>query len=235
MYAGHLAIGLAIKARVPDVPSLPIFLGVAFLDILHGLFVLTGLAHVTANSAAGPYLFFDLSFVDWDHSLLMAIIWSLLWGVLFIKDKRIAGIAVLAAFSHFLSDWPMHNGDLALYPHADMHLGLGLWGQLGTGAWWLEGLFVLALCTYAWFAYAQRGISLLWPCVLILLMFLNLSPWLSPLKLVATLQEPLAHQVLAALILSGFLLPALLLSWLVERAQQPNSSRTAYRRIFQND
>lgn len=42
MYVGHFAIGLAIKARHPEIPALPILLGVGFLDILDGLFIIVG-------------------------------------------------------------------------------------------------------------------------------------------------------------------------------------------------
>lgn len=31
MYAGHLAIGVALKARYPSVPALPIMIGVGFV------------------------------------------------------------------------------------------------------------------------------------------------------------------------------------------------------------
>jgi hypothetical protein len=128
MYVGHFAIGLAIKARMPEVPTLPIMLGVGFLDILDGLFIIAGFDRVTPNLLAGPYLFFDLTFIDWDHSLLMALLWSLVWGVLFSRTPKVALVAALAAFSHFIADWPMHNGDLALYPHSSEHLGYAFLG-----------------------------------------------------------------------------------------------------------
>lgn len=81
MYVGHLAIGLAIKSKFPTVPTLPIMLGVGFLDIIDGLLIMLGLNHVTPNLQAGPYLFFDLTFIDWDHSLVMAVILSIVWAL----------------------------------------------------------------------------------------------------------------------------------------------------------
>lgn len=220
MYVGHFAIGMVMKAKMPDIPALPILLGVGFLDLLDGLFIIAGFNTVTANLLAGPYLFFDLTFIDWDHSLLMAVFWSLVWGALFIKDKRVAVVATAAAFSHFLADWPMHNSDLALYPFASQHLGFGLWGKLGTLSWILEGVFVLALCAYATFEYAKRQVSMLWPNVVLAIAFLNLSPWLSPMKHVAQLTEPAASLIHGALVTLGFVIPGLLLTWLLTRAER---------------
>ncbi|MCA0177760.1 MAG: hypothetical protein LCH73_15990 [Proteobacteria bacterium] len=218
MYVGHFAIGLALKARFPKTPTLPLLLGVGFLDILDGLFIVLGWNLVTPNLNAGPYLFFDLTFIDWDHSLAAALLWSLVWGALFIRDKRGALLAFVAAFSHIVADWPLHNHDLALFPYADTHLGLGGWGRLGTLSWVLEGLFAAVLAAYAARRAAQQGQRWIWPCVLLLVLFANLSPWLSPMKLVATWGEPAAHLTHGVLVTLGFLLPGLMLTVLIDRA-----------------
>lgn len=223
MYVGHFAIGLAIKARYPKVPALPIMMGVGFLDLLDGIFILLGFNTVTPNLASGPYLFFDLTFIDWDHSLLAALFWSMIWGLLFIKHRAVAAVAALAAFSHFIADWPMHNSDLALYPHSIEHYGYGLWGKLGTLAWVLEGVFSAVLAVYAWRISARRGVSLVWPCAVLVVLFLQLSPLASPMKFVATLQEPLTHILHGALVSLGFLIPGLLLTWLLDRAERVSS------------
>lgn len=220
MYVGHFAIGLAIKARNPEIPALPILLGVGFLDILDGLFIIAGFDRVTPNLLAGPYLFFDLTFIDWDHSLLMAVVWSVVWALLFIRRPKVALVAGLASFSHFVADWPMHNADLAIYPFADEHLGYGLWGKLGTVSWVLEGVFAALLCAYAWFLERKRGVDVTLLCVVLAVVFANLSPWLSPMKHVATFQEPAAHLVHGLLVTIGFLLPGALLTWLWGRAER---------------
>lgn len=69
-----------------------------------------GIDRVTPNLAAGPCLFFDLAFIDWDLSLVFAILWPAVWGALFIKrGRKLAVRAGIASFSHFLADWAMHN------------------------------------------------------------------------------------------------------------------------------
>ena len=53
-----------------------------------------------------------------------------------------------------------------------------------------------------------------------LVLFLNLSPWLSPMKHVAALNEPAAHILHGILVTAGFVIPGLLLTWLVNRAER---------------
>lgn len=220
MYVGHFAVGLALKAKSPKTPTLPLMLGVGILDVLDGLFIIFGWNTVTPNLLAGPYLFFDLTFIDWDHSLVAALFWSLLWGALFLRHRPVAVLAFVAAFSHFVADWPMHNNDLALLPYSSTHFGLGAWGKLGTMSWWMEGGFAALLTAYAYQSAAKRGVNWAWPCVVMGFLFLNLSPWLSPMKQVATLSEPAAHLVHGALVTTGFLLPGLVMVWLINRAER---------------
>jgi hypothetical protein len=220
MYVGHFAIGVTIKSVSPRTPTLPIMLGVGFMDIVDGLLIIAGVDRVTPDLNSGPYLFFDLTFIDWDHSLLMAILLSVLWAGLFWRDKRTAWIAALAGFSHFLADWPLHNHDLALYPYSGGHLGYGLWGRLGTTSWLLEGAFSLALIVFAEWRNSARGVSYRWAIVVLVLLFLQMSPWLSPMKLVAQLSEPAAHLLHGALVAIGFLIPGLILTWLINRAER---------------
>ncbi len=220
MYVGHLAIGIAIKARFPKVPALPIMLGVGFMDILDGIFIMLGLDRVTPNLRAGPYLFFDLSFIDWDHSLAAAIFWSLAWGALFRRHRQVCIVAMLSVLSHFLADWPMHNADLALYPFAREHLGLGLWGRMGTGAWVFEGVFSGLVLAYAWTIWTGNRPRLAWCTGLLALLFIQLSPWLSPMKYIATLGEPVTHLLHGLFVTSGFLIPGLILSWLLKPQQR---------------
>jgi hypothetical protein len=216
MLAGHFAIGLAIKARRPEIPALPIMIGVGIIDIVSGFFLLAGLDRVTPNLSRGPYLFYDLTYIDWDHSLLMAMVWSLLWGAVFIKNKPVAIVAALAAFSHFVADWPFHNHDLALYPWADLHFGAGLWASLGTTSWVIEGVFSALLAVYFWHTNSRRGIRSHWPCLVLLLFFLGNSPWLSPMKFGATWSD---RVIPALLVTTTFLGLGILFSWLITIAE----------------
>jgi hypothetical protein len=220
VYVGHFAIGLAVKAASPRTPTLPIMLGVGLMDIIDGLLIVVGLDRVTPNPASGPYLFFDLTFIDWDHSLLMAIVLSLVWAALFWRNTTTALVAGLAVLSHFLADWPVHNHDLALYPYSAEHLGYGLWGRLGTVSWLLEGAFAVVLIAFAQGLSRSRGVSYRWVILGLILLYVQMSPWLSPMRLVTQLPEPDAHLVHGALVTIGFLVPGLLFSWLIDRAER---------------
>ena len=180
MYAGHFAVGLALKAKRPAAPTWAILLGTGFLDVLFGIFVMLGIERVTMTPHVGQG--FSLDFIDWSHSLLISIVWSLAWCALFWRRGRaVVFVLALAVFSHFLLDLPMHPKDLALWPHSETHLGFGLWNRLPHGWWWIELVVVLAGCAY----YTARARQLkifgghaLWACAVILLLHVLNSPWL---------------------------------------------------------
>lgn len=228
MYFGHYAVAAAIKAKEPDIPTAPLLVGTGILDMLNGIFIMGGFDMVTPNLKALPYLFFDLTFIDWDHSLLMSIFWSLLFGVIcwliYKKNNKIGIISALVAFLHFVADLPMHNADLALYPHSNVKLGFGLWGRLGVWSWVFEGLFTAILLTYAWKKHKDRGENIQLQIGFICLMFVQMSPWFSPMKKVANLPEPQAHMIHGLFVFIGFVIPGLILIWMYQRSEK-NSKR----------
>ncbi|MGD8357253.1 MAG: hypothetical protein PVG42_04280, partial [Lysobacterales bacterium] len=92
MYAGHFAAAVVLRAREPRVPFWAILLGVGLLDLLFGPFVLLGIEHVTVTPDVPPG--FSLDYIDWSHSLLMSLVWSLLFGALFFRLGRRAMLVV---------------------------------------------------------------------------------------------------------------------------------------------
>lgn len=184
MYAGHFAAALAIKAKEPRAPTWALLLGVGFLDVLCGIFVMLRVERVRMTPGVAPG--FSLDFIDWSHSLVMSLLWAGLLAIPFGRQSRAAGAAVGAAvFSHFLLDLPMHPPDLALWPFSTVHLGLGLWKRLPVGWWWVELAVIAVLCAY----YVSRaraaktfGGRALWACAVILALHLFNSPSFSPSK-----------------------------------------------------
>lgn len=151
MYAGHFAAGLVIKAEVPRAPTWGLLVGVGVLDLLFGPLVLAGIERVSITPGISPG--FSLDYIDWSHSLVMSVVWALLYGLLFARLGRAVAVAMgVAVFSHFVLDLVMHPADLAIWPNAGIHLGLGLWRRLPTG-WWFVELWVIA----AGLAYYWRG------------------------------------------------------------------------------
>src|ERR1700682_1929277 len=126
MYAGHFAAALAMKAAQPRAPTWVLHLGVGFVDVLFGIFVLLGIERVTMTPGQPPG--FSLDFIDWSHSLAASIFWSVLFGLAFARRGRLIALwAGLAVFSPFVLDVFMHPPDLGLWTHATAHVGLGLW------------------------------------------------------------------------------------------------------------
>jgi hypothetical protein len=182
MYAGHFAAGLAIKGRVPRAPSWALLVGVAFLDILFGPFVLAGIERVTITPGSAPG--FSLDYIDWSHSLVMSLVWSILFGALFVRRGRRVAIAIGAAvFSHFVLDLIVHPPDLALWPNSSIHLGFGLWRRLPIGWWFVELAVVVGGIAYYWKrsleerSFGDRAWAV--ATVVVILHIVN-SPWLSP-------------------------------------------------------
>ena len=184
MYAGHFAAAVTLKAKEPRAPMWGLLVGVGLLDLLFGPFVLLGIERVTLTPDQPPG--FSLDYIDWSHSLLMSVVWSVAFALFFVsRGSKIAFVVGLAVFSHFLFDIPMHPSDLALWPGSDVRLGLGLWRVLPTGWWWIELGVVLAGCSYyVWAArrsseFGGRPVAV--TLVIVALHIFN-SPWLSQLN-----------------------------------------------------
>ncbi|MFA9493101.1 hypothetical protein [Streptococcus sp. E17BB] len=154
MYLGHYALATAVKAKKPELPVMPIFLATGAIDIVNGINIMLGISRVDPNLETKPYLYFDLTQIDRDHSLLMGIVCSLVAGSLayffYRKDNTIGLSTTLVAFSHWLLDFPFHNADLVLYPGSSLKFGWGLWRVMGEYAWHLEVIFSLFLLIYAY-------------------------------------------------------------------------------------
>lgn len=183
MYVGHFAVGLALKGAEPRAPTWGLLLGVGLMDILFGPFVLLGIERASVTPGTSPG--FSLDYIDWSHSLTMALVWSVAFAIPFLRrGKTVAGVMGLAVFSHFLLDVPMHPPDLALWPGSSAHLGFGLWRSLPLG-WWFVELAVIA-AGWGYYAWRSRGSPTFGgrpvAVVLALLAFHGLnSPWLSAL------------------------------------------------------
>src|SRR5688572_19025520 len=182
MYAGHFAAAVVLRAKEPEAPFGPLLIGAGLLDLLFGPFLLAGIERASLTPGVTPG--FSLDYIDWSHSLLMVIVWSLLFAALFLRrGRKVAAVMFLAVFTHFLLDIPIHPPDLALWPGSAAHIGFDLWGKLPTGWWFVELAFVLIACAY-YLSKAQGGATTFgrypWgvPATLVVLHVLN-SPWLS--------------------------------------------------------
>ena len=132
MFLGHFAVGLALKRVAPESNLGWLIAAPLFLDLIWPIFVLAGLERVEIDP--GNTVVTPLNFVYYpiSHSLMMALVWSLVVGVLYYAISRYGkgAVAVCAGvFSHWLLDVVVHRADLPLYPGSNTVVGLGLWNS----------------------------------------------------------------------------------------------------------
>lgn len=129
MFIGHIAVGYASKRWAPKV-SLAVLLAAPLLaDLLWPVFLLLGVEHVRITPGYTPMNPLDLYDYPWSHSLLMLIVWGVLFGgiVAAISKHRTAGVVVFfGVLSHWLLDWITHKPDMPLWPGGP-ETGLYLW------------------------------------------------------------------------------------------------------------
>ncbi len=146
MFLGHYAVGFASKRVAPRASLAWFVAGAGLLDLLFPLFVILGWERARFVPAATPFLRISLDDYPWTHSLLMAVVWSVAFGLVcaaVTRTRATALVAGAAVFSHWILDFLTHRPDMPLWPGGSAKVGLGLWySTAGTLA--VEGLLFLA-------------------------------------------------------------------------------------------
>jgi hypothetical protein len=142
---GHLAMGFAAKTAGPKI-SLGVLLAASWLlDILYFLFAFAGIESTENLSQPGAFP------TPWSHGLFMALIWTVLAGLLagrFYHSRRAGLLIGLVVFSHWGLDFISWN-NLPLFFEGSPKVGLGLFTSLGGNFMWIEvGLFVVGMAIY---------------------------------------------------------------------------------------
>ncbi|HEU4522333.1 MAG TPA: hypothetical protein VFT12_10040 [Thermoanaerobaculia bacterium] len=133
MFLGHPATGFAAKRLTPHVSLGMLVLAPLLLDVIWPVFLLLGIEHVRidpGNTAVTPLDFYDY---PWTHSLLMAIVWGIVLGAIYlVMTKYTRGAVMVGALvvSHWFLDLIVHRPDLPLYPGGPK-VGFGLWNSVG--------------------------------------------------------------------------------------------------------
>ncbi len=130
MFIGHIAVALGAKKAAPKTSLGTLLLSTQFVDLLWPILLILGIEHVRispGNTAVTPLDFYDYPIT---HSLLMAVVWSALFGFVYFlfRKNRIGALVVgLGVFSHWVLDFISHRPDLPLVPGGNIYVGLGLW------------------------------------------------------------------------------------------------------------
>ena len=152
MIAGHFGFAAIVKSREPRVPLWSLMLATVWLDIVFiPLFVMKIETMKPVPGLHGGYGE-NIIYADYTHSLLGALILSLIFALMFgVRwGKRCAVVLGLVSLSHWLLDLFVHRHDMPILPGNVGNLprlGFGLW-QIRTGSILAELLLVIlgALC-----------------------------------------------------------------------------------------
>lgn len=132
MFIGHFATGLVTKKLDPTLPLAGMFIAVQFLDLLWPILVLLGIETVAIKPGITQLTPLDFTFYPYTHSLLMAAVWGVVFGLIyfaFTKNRQHALILGALVLSHWFLDLLVHRPDLLLSPFGDLKVGLGLWNH----------------------------------------------------------------------------------------------------------
>jgi membrane-bound metal-dependent hydrolase YbcI (DUF457 family) len=185
VFIGHFAVAFAAKKVAPKASLGTLVFATVFLDAVWPVLVLLGVERfriVPGFTAVNPFDFFDY---PWSHSLLMALVWSLAFGLVYLgfKGDRAGAIWVgLAVASHWLLDFASHRPDMPLYPGGSERLGLSLWNSL-PATFAVEGAMLalgIALYVRATRAKNRTGSIGWWGLVGLLLALYVPGPWSPP-------------------------------------------------------
>jgi hypothetical protein len=133
MFIGHYAVGLASKRLAPRTSLGWLIAAPIALDLLWPLFLLAGIERV--RIVPGDTVFTPLAFdyYPWSHSLLMSVVWGVIFGGAYwayTRYMRGAVVIGLGVVSHWVLDFVVHRPDLPLVPGVNLKLGLALWNSV---------------------------------------------------------------------------------------------------------
>jgi hypothetical protein len=137
MFLGHYGVALALKRAEPKLSLGTLFIAAQLADLLWGGFLLLGWEHVRIVPENTPTT--ALEFIDYpiSHSLLGAVLWSIVAAALYYSwptrntSRHLQASVIVGAtvFSHFPLDVLAHIPDLSLAGNNTPLLGLGLWNH----------------------------------------------------------------------------------------------------------
>ena len=157
MFIGHFAVGFAAK-RVAPKSSLAVLLAAPLLaDLLWPMFLLLGIERVAVTPSTNPFLNLTFLSYPWSHSLVMGIVWAVLFAGIYYALTRYRPGAVMIAVgvvSHWVLDVITHRPDMPLSPWSSRLYGFGLWESVAAtviveSLMFIAGTVIYTRCTSA--------------------------------------------------------------------------------------
>jgi hypothetical protein len=211
MYCGHFAVAPVLKKYYPHVPTYVFTIGVIYLDILFGLLSAFGVEGFSIDNEAG--VLGVIIHCDYTHSIVGSVLLSLIYGKL--TGYPIPGF--IASFSHFVTDWMVHNDDLFLDPVTKIVVGgTNLWGNYPLVAHFVEnGLcFVCILLT-------TSDTRLMLPNIIAIILNVTLLPVVPQLyHTMLSFEQPYARLCTCVVVNALFLIPAGLFTFIINSGKK---------------
>jgi hypothetical protein len=176
MFIGHFALGFAAKRAAPRVSLAVLGAATQIADLLWPFFLAAGVEQVRidpGNTAVTPL---DFVSYPYSHSLLLLVIWGILFAALVVRLKpdatydaaprqyvasafrRTFVLIALLVISHWFLDWITHRPDMPLYP-GGARFGLGLWNSVGATVAVETAMYAAGLWIYVRSTRARDGIG----------------------------------------------------------------------------
>ncbi len=151
MFLGHYGVALGTKRAAPRTSLGTLIFAAQWLDELWPILLLLGLEKVRIQPGLMKASALDFVSYPISHSLLAAVGWALLIGVVYYVVRRRASDAWVvgaAVLSHWLLDVPVHRPDLPLWPGSSVRVGLGAWNSIAATLVLELGIFSVGLLLY---------------------------------------------------------------------------------------
>jgi membrane-bound metal-dependent hydrolase YbcI (DUF457 family) len=132
MIAGHFGLAAAVKAQNRSVPLWSLMLATVWLDIVFAPLLLFGVERIEQIPGTTGYYGNSIIYADYTHSLIGALVLSVIFALFFLKrwGRQAAIVIGAVVFSHWILDLVVHRADMPLLPG-----NLGDLPRLGLGAW----------------------------------------------------------------------------------------------------
>lgn len=151
MFIGHFAAAFAAKRVAPRVSLGTLVAAAQLLDLLWPPLILLGVEEVRVAPGRTAFTPLDFERYPWSHSLVMAVVWALVFGAgyaMFTRRDRAAWVVGGLVLSHWVLDFASHGPDLPL-AFGPVKVGLGLWNSVPATIAVEGALFAFGVYLYA--------------------------------------------------------------------------------------
>lgn len=151
MFLGHYAAAMAAKRLAPSTSLGTLFAAAACLDLIWPMLVIAGLERVAIEPGITAFTPLNFEHYPYSHSLLMSVVWALLFAGDYYLNKRTSKAAIVVGMlviSHWGLDAVVHRPDLPLAFNEGRLIGFGLWNSVTATLIVELALFVICVAIY---------------------------------------------------------------------------------------